>query len=467
MKALLHNIRVILVIFTLIFVALLTGLVIQENRSRHELLAVAGENKRALASRYAKAGRIESIDGVALAYSQDGSRHYAEDGDLAASVMQVVGDYTHNITNTIESRYQGLLLGNDRPFFQQFKLDLQGKGLGGDDVVLTLRSDLNRKAYQLMKDKKGAVVMLNYQTGDILASVSTPTTSPQQVVRYEDIPDGALFNRAILGRYAPGSTFKYITSAAWLSSRAYDPNLVVNCLGNVPLIQPDGVKEGDGHGHQAVNLDQALQVSCNYFFGDVALKMGREQLVQTIRQFGIGQPIHLDRLSGVSAQVNVPDRESTLTWMSIGQPVADSQLGISPLEMAMLIGGIANGGQVVEPHIVDHVIAPSGEAYLKRQVKPLRQIVSQDMAQRLQDLLKSVVRDGSAHPAAIQGYEIAGKTGTAEVDGQKNNNALFVGFVADEAHPYCIAVVCEDVGFGAAFAAPIAHDLFALAIQAS
>lgn len=465
MKALLHNIKVILIIFTLIFISLIAGLVVQENRSRHELLAAAGENKQALASRYSLAGSIYSADGVTLAQSTGDGRVYAEDPEIAASCLQLVGDYTHNIANTIESEYQGYLLGNDRPFIPQLLADLRGQGLDGDHVTLTLNAELNKSVLAEMGDRRGAVVLLNYRTGAVLASVSTPTTTPDRVIAYEDIPDSALYNRVLLGAYAPGSTFKMVTAAAWMTDRDFDPDYTVDCLGPQPLIEPDGVKEEHEDGHGPVDLKTAMQVSCNYFFGDVGVRTGREGLLETARRFGFGRKFALDRLGVSTSAIDIPDRDSTLSWISIGQPVADSRLMLTPLQMAMTVGAIANDGVMLQPHIVDHMTSPQGSDYEFRKAEQLTAACPPDTAGAIRELLVDAVESGSGSGAAVAGYRVGGKTGTAEVEGQEAANALFLGFVESDVHPYAIAVVCENAGYGSAEAAPIAAAVLRRAIE--
>ncbi|HHX38224.1 MAG TPA: hypothetical protein GX717_09630 [Clostridiaceae bacterium] len=465
MKALLHNIRLVLVIFVLIFIGLIAGVVVQEHRSSTQLLAAAGENKQALASRYSQAGSIYSIDGYTLAHSEGGDRLYAEDAGVAASCLQIVGDYTHNIANTIESEYQGFLLGTGRPLMTQIQLDLSGKGLDGDDITLTLNAELNQLAWELLGDQRGAVVLLDYTTGDILASVSTPTTLPDNVISYTDIPDSALYNRAFLGTYAPGSSFKFITAAAWFTSPEYDPDFTVECLGSTPLIEPDGVKEANDSTHGTLGLQEALNVSCNFFFGEVGVRVGDRHLRETIREFGIGNPIAVDRLSVTQAAFRLPDRDSTRSWISIGQPVADSELAISPLQMAMTVGAVANNGTVMAPHLINHMTTPLDTIYQERQVRALWQACDEVTAAQVKAWLIGSVAEGTGSGAQVEGYTIGGKTGTTEVEGQEKDNALFLGFIDDPDHPYAIAVVCEDAGFGAANSAPIASRMFQRAIE--
>lgn len=465
MRELLRNIKLILLLFISLTVLLITGLIVQENRTKDVLMAAAGENKQALAVRYAHAGTIYSSDGVVLARSGEEGRTYAEDPLVAASFLQVIGDYTHNIGNTIESSYQGNLTGHDRPFLRQLQFDLAGKGLEGDDITLTMNAELNQYAYEMMQGYDGAAVLINYKTGALLASVSTPSTLPQNVVSYTDIPDTALFNRAFMGGYAPGSSYKYVTAAAWMNSPDYDPDRTVECTAGVPLIDPDGVKEDRSESHGTLNIKEALEVSCNHFFGNIGVAAGRKRMLETARAFGIGDALKADRLNLYKSRITIPKRDSTLSWVSIGQPVADSDLYMSPLQMAMMVGSIGNGGVMMQPHIIDHMTGPLDTTY--EELKPSTASVSctPEVAEQLAFLLEAAVASGSGSEAGIEGYTVCGKTGTAEVEGQERENAIFVGYVADPDHPYAVAVICENAGLGSAHAAPIAGRLMKRAIE--
>ena len=168
MKMLMRNLKIMLVLFFIVSASLLICLSYQQYRSKTELYIAAGENKAALRSRYAQAGTIFDSDGLILAQSVDGDRVYCEDSAIAKSVLHIVGDYTHNIGNTVEASYQGILLGNDRNIFRQFYLDILGKGLSGDDITLTISGELSKKAYNLLDGRNGSVVLLNYKTGAVL-----------------------------------------------------------------------------------------------------------------------------------------------------------------------------------------------------------------------------------------------------------------------------------------------------------
>lgn len=461
MKQLMRNLKMVLIFFLVLSLALLTGLVVQQYRSKNVLYVAAGENKAALRDRYAQAGQIVSSDGVALATSQSGQRTYAKDKTLAQAVLHIVGDYTHNIDNTIEARYQSELMGSARNLFHQIYLDFLGKGLAGDDVHLTLDSRLNKKAYQLLQGKRGAIVLINYQTGAILASVSTPSTSPESVIAFKGFPDTALFNRAIRGSYAPGSTFKLVTTAAFMASAQYDPNLIVECKGT-STIAPDGADETNS-GHGKVNLASAFSRSCNVYFGQIGARLGPDALVAAAARLGWLDLITVDRLNASKAQISAPNDLTALSWLSVGQPSGESQLSISPLQMAMLAGAVGNKGVLQQAHIIDHLTDPLGNNYQTMKPAALKTVLSTDEAQKIEQLLITAVASGTGTSAKVSGYTIAGKTGTAEVEGQKNN-ALFIGYVVDQKNPLAIAVVVEEGGSGGSAAAPLASQLLKTAL---
>lgn len=463
MKQLMRNIKIVLIFFLVLSVALLAGLTIQQYRSKTRLFAAAGENKAALKSRYAEAGTIYDCHGEILAQSVDGERRYSSDATTAKAVLHLVGDYTHNIANTIEARYQGQLLGTDRNLLHQLLLDVTGQGLKGDNIYLTLDSSLARRAYQLLNGRRGAVVLLNYQTGAVLASVSSPSTSPRSVINFKDFPDTSLYDRSLLGTYAPGSTFKILTTAAWLKSSAYRASLTLNCTGS-STVNKNGARESDG-GHGSVNLNEAFAESCNIFFGEVGATVGRAQLLTTAADFGFGQSLQLDRLQVSSGTISTLDDPAVLSWLAIGQPTADSQLAVTPLQMAMIAGAIAQGGIMLEPHIINYLTNPLGIHYDKLSVRSLQTIATPEIAARLAKLMLSVTTAGTGSEAAVRGYQVAGKTGTVQVE-NKDNTALFVGYVASNKHPYAIAVVVEEGGSGGQTAAPIAASLFKEAIAA-
>lgn len=452
MKAFIRNLRIVFYIFILLSVSLLTGLFIQQRRSQRELSVAAGENKESLRTRYANAGRILDRNDIILAQSEDGNRMYCEDPEIARALLHIVGDYTHNMTNTIESRYQNVLLGTSRNLATQLFLDVQGKGLRGDNVVLTVDAELCKKAYSYLEGRKGSVVLLNYKTGEILVSVSAPSASPESVIQYQDIPDSGLFNRSLSGLYAPGSTFKIVTSAAWLTSSIYDPEFSVDCQA-VSTVDPYGANEsGNAHGH--VNLSSAFSQSCNIFFGQIGAGMGKDTLVRTALNMGYGMDMSADSLLVQTSKISTSDNPSTLSWLSIGQP-AESELYMTPLQMASMAGSIGNDGSMVNPHIIKYLSTPSGFSYQNITVNEKTRTMDAFVAAQLESLMILSTTSGTGTASAVSGYTVASKTGTVQVEGHENN-ALTVAYIVEDAMPYAVAVIVEEGGSGGGTAAPIA-----------
>lgn len=429
--------------------ALLVGIVVQQNKSQRLLLQSSNENKAVLHSRYSNAGTIWSADMVRLAYSKDGERQYAENSELARAMVQTVGDYTHNIGNTIEGAYQDRLIGAGRSFIQQLAFDFTGNGMTGDDIILTLNSELSLHAQSLLGDSNGSIVIINYRTGAILCMVSTPNTYPDNVVSWTNIPESSLFNRSIAGAYAPGSTYKIVTGVAWSESEQYDPNYTMYCRGQETLLGQGSVTEDRGEdAHGEIGMQTAFHVSCNHFFGDVGIKAGAELMENTAEQFGFNKPLSIGRLIGKTGTYKaVPDDQYLLSWQSIGQPIENNELTVSPLHLAMISGAVANSGIMMQPYLVKNFISPFGKNYEITKEQVFSQIDSAADVEAIKNYLITTVEQGRAYGSYIPGYAIGGKTGTAESvndDGELATNSLYTGFIDDPYNPYAVGMVIEN-----------------------
>lgn len=464
MKQLHRNIRIFLLIFLGLFVLFTGGVILQSQRARTTLFASSGENRAALAQRYSQAGTIFSTNGEILAFSDtDGRRNYSSDPQLAMAALHVVGDYTHNITHTVESLWQNELLGEGRSTIEQLRLDLQGQGLQGNDLTLTLHSDLMKTAYALLDGRRGAAVVLNYETGAVLASVSSPSVHPDQVVAWQDIPDTALFNRAFRGEYLPGSTFKIITAAALLQSPLSTEDTVI-CQGTTPLM-PGGVNETHiNAGHGEVSLQSAMIQSCNHYFGHIGLELGDKRVTRAAEQMIFNEKIELDRFSLAESQCLIGrEDDAAMTWAAVGQAAGKDIITVSPLHLALISGMIANNGRMTEPYLMESMTYPSAyEKAFSNRGKVVAQI-DPGLAQQLKDLLRQVVSSGTGVNAQISGLDVCGKTGTAEMfneEGELVISSLFTGFSNNRDYPFAVAVVLDDSSAGSS---AIAGQLLAAA----
>ncbi len=464
MKEIIKNLRVVLVLFIIVSLALLAGLFIQEQRSQEELLAVAGENKVALAERYGKfAGRITTKDGFAVAESINGERIYP-DKPYSDPYIHLVGDYTHNIANTIESTYESTLMGSDRSIIEQFLLDISGRGIYGSDIQLTLHNGISQVLAEQMRytGYKGTAVLMNWKTGELLAAVSYPAPSYDSLINYRDFEDSSLYNRILSGSYAPGSTFKMFTSAAWLDSDSFDPNYTVECHGQ--SLVPNGPGNLNGLSHGIINLNSAFSSSCNVFFGSVGYMMGKDYFLNYLNSLAFSEPIYIDKLSVRRQRADIEvDDAGTIAWFSIGQPIANSVLNITPLTHCMYASAVANDGIRMKAHLVSSVSNPIGRKVKEMSVEADREIFSSETAADLRTLMENAaVYNG----LTFGGYTFGLKTGTAEVDGQDGNTSLINTYLYDDNHPYALTMILENSP-GSHYLIPFAQNIYREAIYQS
>lgn len=464
MKEIIKNLRVVLIIFVVLSCSLLIGLFIQEQRSQEELMAVAGENKIALAERYGQsAGAIVTKDNYIIAESVDGKRVYP-DKPYSDPYIHLVGDYTHNITNTIECVYENTLLGSQRNIIEQFLLDLSGKGIHGNDITLTLHNGISQVVAEQMRftGYKGAAVLINWKTGELLAAVSYPAPAYYNLINYEDLEDSSLYNRVLSGSYAPGSTFKMFTAAAWLDSDVFDSDYTVDCHG-VSLV-PNGPGNINGLSHGVLDLNRAFSESCNVFFGSVGNMMGENYFLNYLNNLAFSEPITLDRLNvrRQKADISVEDA-GTLAWFSIGQPIANSELNITPLTHCTYVSAVANGGVRMKPHIISSISNPIGRIVEDIKIEEEREVFSYETAQDLRTIMENAaVYNG----LSFDSYTFGLKTGTAEVDGQSGNTSLINTYLYDDEHPYALTMILENSP-GSHYLIPFAQNIYREAIYQS
>ncbi|MDO5732401.1 MAG: penicillin-binding transpeptidase domain-containing protein [Eubacteriales bacterium] len=462
MKEIIRNVRYILYVFMGLTAALLLGLLVQSYRAQTELSAVAGENRAALAERYGLlAGRIISSDGFVIAESVDGQRRYPAK-PYSDPYVHLVGDYSHIMANSIEANYEGQLLGTQRNLIDQVVLDVNGYGMHGNELVLTLNNSIS----QTMADQfratgyRGAAVMLNWKTGDLIAACSFPAPSYEQVISYDNLEDTALFNRVLNGLYTPGSTFKVFTSAAYFDSTLYDPDYTITCDGNP--IAPGGPRNYANQAHGLENISGAFTASCNVFFGNLGYRLGQGYLTQFFEDIGFSDQIQLDRLSVTRQKLAInSDDSTTLSWFAIGQPNAEAEAQVNPLMQACYASAIANGGKRLKPHIVRRIVDPLGRTSYTAEPELEREVFDEETSEFLRSLM---IACGNTLGLSFNGVEIGLKTGTAEVDGLDGNYSWVNTFIDDENYPYALALVFEDSP-GSQYLIPYAQNIYRQAMN--
>jgi peptidoglycan glycosyltransferase len=399
-------------------------------------------------------------------------------GGAAFAHVTGFSSFVYNRTG-IEQAENDVLSGqSDNLFARRLSDYITGRKAEGGRVVLTLQQAAQRAAYAGLQGKRGAVVALDPRTGAILAMVSTPSFDPARLSshdstrikdyweRLQDDPAKPLLNRAISERYPPGSTFKVITSAAALSSGSFTPDTVIDSPHELTFNDTkDTLKNfggetcGDG-AHDT--LAHSLVISCNTAFGALGMKIGTDALRSQAEKFGLDDDGLRTPLRVAESVFPADDlSQSQLAKSAIGQ----YDVAVTPLQMAMVAAGIANGGTIMTPYLVREVQAPDLSTLSQTRPEVYKKPVSAAVADQLTAMMQQVVANGTGTAAQIPGVPVAGKTGTAQHGEGAHPHAWFIAFAPANDPQVAIAVLVEDGGnlgsdaTGGKVAAPIARDV--------
>ncbi len=356
--------------------------------------------------------------------------------------------------------------------------ELRGKPIQGNDVVTNLELDAQAVANEALGTSCGAVVALDPRTGKVLAMASSPGFDPNLVEEDFDriadseancTPAAPLVNRASAGLYVPGSTFKVITASAALESKKYTPDSTFYDPGYCTVYGKPVNNFDTSRPFGNISLRDALTYSVNSVFCNIGLKLGAKKILDTAKRFGFYERPPLEtppeeRLaSGLyrNGRLYYPRVDSNVDAgrMAFGQ----ERLLVTALQNAMVAGAIGVGGRLMEPHVVDRIVAPGGKVIERQHPHLIRQAVSEKTANEVADMMRLAVERGTGTAARIPGYSIGGKTGTGETGVPGSNTTWFIAFAGRDAESppeLAIAVVLQNQsGTGGTTAAPIAREV--------
>ena len=436
-----------------------------------------GNEQTAQAERLVDRGRIISADGKVLAASRavrvKGQKVFERlypQGDLAA---QTIGYTSEGAKTGLEETYNRYLSGSfgSEPLLQ--RLNLSEKE--GANVEVGLDTRVQTVAQQGLASGRGAVVALEPRTGRVIAMASAPTFDLQLAVDdFDAIPDegGPLLNRAVQGLYAPGSSFKVVTASEALESGLYTPES--EFPGGSEYDTPGGpIRNFGGASFGPHTLTTALTFSINTTFAEIGDALGPERMGEMMTAYGFAErpPVDLPdvavsgRRRGDEVLPNDEQGEDTAR-LAIGQ----ERLAVTPLQMAMVAGAVANGGMAMAPRLMTRIVDRGGSLVQRGEPEELGQALSPSNAAELAAMMEDVVREGTGTRAALSGVgvSVAGKTGTAESDDPSRNQAWFIGFAPADDPQVAVAVVIEDTAStGGEVAAPVAAAVMEAALEAS
>lgn len=411
-------------------------------------------------------GTIFTQDGSVIAQSKPGTTGFIREYPFGEMMAPVTGYYDPTRGRSgLELTKNDYLAGQAAIATpQDWFASLIDKKRRGADITVSLRPYVQETAWQALGDQKGAVVALDPKTGAILAMVSKPTFSPATVSKdwaaLTSNQDSPLINRGTQGLYAPGSTFKVITSAAALKKNVATPDTMFN--GPAKLFVDGGlVTNFADQTYGRLSMRSAFAKSTNTIFAQIGLSVGAQDLVAQATDFGFGSRIPFDLPVQKSLTAPPSDMDSTmLAWTAVGQGKSLA----TPLQMALVAAAVAENGRVPSPFLVTEARDYRGNLLYKHESDPWRQAMEPAVADTIRDMMVQVVESGTGVSAQVPDVKVAGKTGTAETGDGSPSHAWFIGFAPANDPKIAVAVLVENGGLGGRVAAPIARAIIKTAL---
>lgn len=378
-------------------------------------------------------GTILDRNGVVLYTSGDDGYSFAEDWSTRVACYHLIGDTAGNIRTGALRQFRDKLAGYNF---------IEG-ATSGETISLTIDSSLNVAAYSALAGRNGAVMLMDYTTGEILCMVSSPGDDPANPT--SEPAEGTYLNKCLSSSFTPGSVFKLVTLAAAIDNI---PDLFERSLWCEGSMIVDGAKLTCTGNHGSQTIEQALANSCNCAFGTLALELGPDIMAEYAEKLGMTAALTLDGMDVLSGSFTKGEEGSVgLAWSGVGQ----YEDLVCPYAMVRYVSAIANGGSVYEPTLLGH-------GSLDKETE----LLSADTAQKISEMMNYNVQNAYGS-WVFPGLNVSAKTGTAEV-GDGTSHAWMTGFLNDPEHPYAFVVILEHAGGGLANAGPVANAVLQAAV---
>lgn len=431
--------------------------------------------------------RNYNLDGVKV--DEDYKRYYPYD-ELASRVLGFTGGDNQGIIG-LEVKYEEYLKGTNGTILTVTDargIELEGvaedriEPVAGDTLQVSLdyniQSYCEQAAWNVMEEKKAeavSILLMNPQNGEIYAMVNVPefnlndpyelnTGENTQELSDEELQDALnqmWRNRCINDTYEPGSVFKIITSAACLEEGVVTRDDTFYCPG-YRIVEDRKIRCHKVGGHGQETFVQGIQNSCNPVFMDIGLRLGAEKFYDYFEKFGLLKLTNIDLPGEAGTIMHKKEDIGTveLATMTFGQ-----SFQVTPIQMAVTVSSIINGGKRVTPHVGKAVLSETGEVVKEFEYETEVNIVSQETSETMKSLLESVVSEGSGKNAYLEGYTIGGKTATSQTLPRSANRYIssFLGFApAEDAQVLGMVIIHDPQGvyYGGTIAAPVLRDIY-------
>jgi len=460
-----REIGIITYLYIAIFIGLIVFLGIFTQFKSQDVINNPYNKRQQLLEKRLVRGDIISADGKVLATSiSDEEGNTTRSYPYGPVFSHIVGYSTHGVLGIESSQNFKLLECNDS-VFNKISNDLKGEKNHGDSIVTSLNYKMQNAAYEALGNQKGAVFAMNAKTGEILCVVSKPDFDPNYINEFwenlnNDTEGSPLLNRALLGSYAPGSTFKIVTALEYIKEngeyfREYD----FDCTGQFAY-KGSVINCYHGSHHGEIDFNLSFAKSCNSSFANISSTLDKSSFEQTCKNLLFNSELPLP-LSYNESFVNISAGSTTDELLQTG--IGQGKTLVSPAHMCLISASIANDGILMKPLLVTAIRNNSGSIVKKYKTEEYGRLLTRNDARILQELMRDVVTDGTGTKLKdTNGYNAAGKTGSAEFmqADKSQSHAWFTGFAKNNKDTIAIAVLVEAGGSGGEVAAPIAKRVF-------
>ncbi len=461
-KKTLPQVVVVSVAFSVLFVCMLAYTCIYSVNHKQEMADNSYNTHQQLLAAENIRGSIYASDGQVLAETEtDADGTETRVYPFGSLFSHVVG-YSTKGKSGLESTYNYYLLQANASLTWKAAEEEAGQKFAADSLYTTLDVDLQQAANSALGAYKGAVIVTEPSTGKILAMVSKPDFDPNEISEIwddllEDEDSGRLVNRATQGLYPPGSTFKIVTALEYIRE---NPDTYMNyrysCNGHFTSgTYTINCYHGTSHG--SLDFTTSFAKSCNSSFANIGLSLNRSSFAKTLSELLFNENLPVD-FAYSKSHVNVSEdtTDEEMMQLVIGQGTD----AITPLHLNMITAAIANGGVLMTPYLADRVVAADGSIVKRFSASEYGRLMSEEEAEILTEMMEAVVQSGTATKLKGQSYTVAGKTGSAEYNSDKDSHAWFTGFAPVEDPEICVTVIIEGAGSGGDMAVPVARRVF-------
>ena len=436
-------------VMVLVFLCMFGYIIYYMSNKAERTVANASNKRQDSFADFVKRGDIITSDGTVVATTE------VDDNGNEKRVYPYNGLFSHVVGYNeygragVELSANFTLLRSHVGLDEQLKNDLAEEKNPGDNVILNLDYNLQNTAAEALGNARGAVVVLDASTSDVLAMYSSPTFNPNEMATVwetahteEGQESALLLNRATQGLYAPGSTFKVITAMEYIREHPDYENYSHVCNGT-DIYNSVSIRCSNSTAHGTVDLKTSLAKSCNTSFADIGVNsLDMDSLADFSEKLLYNKDVPFEGdTSKPVFKLNGSSDKSYIPQTVIGQ----GDTLTTPLHNALIMQAVANGGSMMEPSLIDRVESADGSVVKKYKPKAYGQVIDPEVTRAIIPMLEEVCNSGTASSImAGKPYTVAGKTGTAEYDNNGNCNSWFVGFSSKDKPDIVVSVVVED-----------------------